>query len=139
MSLILLQPGDPGVVGLGGVEGASDSPWNKLSDEHSGEPLPFDGKHCIELVSIGHGMKQQVTTDVSNSARTSGRPVITDIACVGYLDRSSVRLNDLCLRAKPLGVGAEQPTPSRSRMRSCPVSFCPISSRSSRTGRSNTT
>jgi len=55
-------------------------------------------------------MKQQVTTDVSNAARTSGRPVITEFTCVKYLDATSVKLYELCLSAQPLGSGAAQPT-----------------------------
>ncbi len=124
MDLILMQPGDPGAVGLGdndwakggslidGDKGTGDLPWNKFNEEYSKESpaFPFDGKNCIELVSVNQGMKQQVTTDVSNSARTSGRPIITDFTCVKYVDKSSVKFNELCLRAKPLGVGTKQPT-----------------------------
>lgn len=122
MDLILMQPGDPAAVGLGdnswekggslidGLAGDSDLPWNAFSEQYDKDPLPFDGKNCIELVSVNQGMKQQVTTDVSNSARTSGRPIITDFTCVKYVDKSSVKFNELCLRAKPLGVGKDQPT-----------------------------
>lgn len=122
MDLILMQPGDPAAVGLGdndwdkggslidGAAGTSELTWNKFAEDYPGEPLPFDGKNCIELVSVNQGMKQQVTTDVSNSARTSGRPIITDFTCVKYVDKSSVKFNELCLRAKPLGIGKDQPT-----------------------------
>jgi type VI secretion system secreted protein Hcp len=66
--------------------------------------------HCIQLVSVQQGMKQQVTTDVSNAARTSGRPVVTEVSCVKQVDRLSPRLYDYCLRARPLGAGAARPT-----------------------------
>jgi type VI secretion system secreted protein Hcp len=47
---------------------------------------------------------------VSNSARTSGRPIITEFTCVKYVDKTSVKLYDMALRAQPLGVDKTQPT-----------------------------
>lgn len=72
------------------------------------ENSPFNMQNCIELVSIHQGMKQQITTDVSNAARTSGRPIITEFTCVKYLDKTSVKFYDYCLRAVPLS--NNQPT-----------------------------
>jgi len=111
MDLILLEPGNGELVfgkmpdgGIGSSDGSLiDSAWR------DGGALQDMGR-CIELVSLHQGMKQQVTTDVSNSARTSGRPVITEFTCVKYIDATSVKLVDLCLRAQPLGSGAAQPT-----------------------------
>lgn len=101
MDLILLEPGDrtifEGSDASGTVHGLDDPVVNALGN-------------CIELVSVHQGVKQQVTTDVSNSARTSGRPVITEFTCVKYVDRTSVKLYELCLRAEPLGKGKNQPT-----------------------------
>ncbi len=57
----------------------------------------------IKLISYEFFLKQQVTTDVSNRARTSGRPVLSDISCEKLLDQSSTLLTDRCLRAKTLG------------------------------------
>ena len=65
---------------------------------------------CIELISVHQGIKQQVTTDVSNSARTSGRPVISEFACSKYVDQTSVKLYDCCLRVAPLGMGMDHPS-----------------------------
>ena len=115
MDLIILQPGDPEMVpipnswttggslidNIGGPEGWRENPpldW-------TGDPLK-----TIELVSIHQGMKQQMTTDVSNSARTSGRPVITEFTCTKYVDKTSVKFYDYCLRAQPMGKGASNPT-----------------------------
>ncbi len=108
MDLILLEPGDSAAVfGNGGNDldagGLTDNVWRDSG-------ALKDIGQCMELVSLHQGMKQQVTTDVSNSARTSGRPVITDFTCVKYVDKTSVRLYEMCLRAQPLGVGAAQPT-----------------------------
>ena len=106
MDVILLEPGNGECVfGKGADSGGSliDSAWR------DGGALPDMGR-CIELVSLHQGMKQQVTTDVGNAARTSGRPVITEFTCVKYVDATSVKLYELCLLAKPLGSGADQPT-----------------------------
>ena len=103
MDLILLEPGNPelvfGKTPDGGKAGI-DAIWRDAA------ALQGMGQ-CIELVSLHQGMKQQVTTDVSNSARNSGRPMITDFTCVKYVDQTSVKLYELCLRAQPLGSGAD--------------------------------
>ncbi|OIO59466.1 MAG: Hcp1 family type VI secretion system effector [Alphaproteobacteria bacterium CG_4_10_14_0_2_um_filter_63_37] len=100
MDLILLQPGDDSIFGGSNSwqDGGSliDAEWKDDILKQVGD------RPCFELVSIHQGMKQQVTTDVSNSARTSGRPVITEFTCVKYVDKTSVGLYDYCLRAKPL-------------------------------------
>lgn len=107
MDLILLQPGDAAVFG-----GPND--WDdggSLIDKEGLDPaIAANFGQCIELVSVHQGMKQQVTTDVSNSARTSGRPVITEFTCVKYVDKTSVKLYDYCLRALTLGTGKDNPT-----------------------------
>jgi len=100
MDLILLQPGNKDVIGSTSSTHI-DNVWRD-------DILQFG--FCMELVSIHHGMKQQVTTDVSNKARTSGRPVITEFTCVKYVDQTSVKLYDYCLRAQTLGSKAENPT-----------------------------
>ncbi len=108
MDLILLRPGDQTVM-------PSANGWDtggSLIDENWRQNPPLDlGDHMhIELVSIHQGLKQQMTTDVSNSARTSGRPVITEFTCVKYVDKSSVNFYDRCLRAKPLDTDPSAPT-----------------------------
>lgn len=105
MDLILLQPGDKSVF-------PSDNTWKdggSLVDAVGVDPNVKLGQ-CIELVSVHQGMKQQVTTDVSNSARTSGRPIITEFTCTKYVDKTSVKLYDYCLRAETLGKDADNPT-----------------------------
>lgn len=106
MDLLLLVPGNGELVFGKAPDGGGasiDAIWRDAA------ALQGMGQ-CIELVSLHQGMKQQVTTDVSNSARTSGRPVITEFTCVKYVDKTSVKLYELCLRAEPLGRGAAQPT-----------------------------
>ncbi|KAB8042696.1 Hcp family type VI secretion system effector [Janthinobacterium aquaticum] len=102
MNLILLQPGNPALLdALSDVGDMDRSKWAGM--------LPDCGP-CIELISVHQGMKQQVSTDVSNSARTSGRPILSEFTLTKYIDRTSVNLYGLCLRAEPLGKGASAPT-----------------------------
>ena len=116
MDLILLRPGDQETFGKGAknnwdsggslIQYAPKDYDDELKDIGDGGPSGM----CIELVSIHQGMKQQVTTDVSNSARTSGRPIITEFTCVKYVDKTSVKFYEYCLRALPIGKGTDQPT-----------------------------
>lgn len=98
MDLILFEPGELAdtvakntnnggfSLSLGSIDGLPDQ----------------DFAGCIELVSMNQSMKQQVTTDVSNSARTSGRPVISDFTCVKYVDALSPEFYRYCLAGKTL-------------------------------------
>ena len=120
MDLILMQFGDLGPKkssdNLTGTTGSSlinsaDASWDVSSiAANSINGVEFKPDQCIELVSINQGIQQQVTTDVSNSSRTSGRPVITDFTCVKYVDITSPMMYDHCLRAKPLDSGEGTPT-----------------------------
>jgi type VI secretion system secreted protein Hcp len=106
MDLILLQPGN---VDIFGGPNNVDNGGSLIDDVWRDEVLKLG--QCLELVSVHHGMKQQLTTDVSNSARTSGRPIITEFTCVKYVDKTSVKLYDHCLRAAPLDPGTnDKPT-----------------------------
>ncbi|MES3026028.1 MAG: type VI secretion system tube protein Hcp [Pseudomonadota bacterium] len=105
MDLILLQPGNPEVFG-----GTND--WDNggsLIDSVWRDTVIGLGQ-CLELVSAHQGIKQQINTDVSNSARTSGRPVITEFTLTKYVDQTSVKFYEYCLRAEPLGRGKDHPT-----------------------------
>ena len=119
MDLILLQFGDAsfthpsselaGTATASLIDGAaSGSGWAAINDINANGA--FNPDNCIELVSINQGIQQQITTDVSNSARTSGRPVITDFTCVKYVDITSPKMYDFCLRAKPLDTVTDNPT-----------------------------
>ncbi len=99
MDLILFQPGDQSIMNSDGSQ-VDNSAW--AADGPSGL--------CIEIVSMHQGMKQQITTDVSNNARTSGRPIITEFTLVKYVDQTSVKLYEYCLGAKPLGAHADKPS-----------------------------
>jgi type VI secretion system secreted protein Hcp len=98
MDLVLLKPGLEDLAGASLINGDIVDPGDDLTG-------------CIELVSMHFGMKQQMTTDVSNSARTSGRPNLNDITAVKYLDKTSPLLYKHCLSAAPIDDGTlDNPT-----------------------------
>jgi type VI secretion system secreted protein Hcp len=101
MELILMRPGKPGIIG---ENSSIDIDNDTLRDP------ALDFRKCLELVSIQQGIKQPITTDSSQMARTSGRPVISGFTCVKYVDQTSVKLYDYCLRAETLGSGKDEPT-----------------------------
>ncbi len=103
MDLILLKPGDDTIVGENLIVGPVDGVNKPQTDK--AKPNPNDGKQAIQLLSVSYGMSQQITTDVSNTARTSGKPNIQDLTCVKYMDYSSPKLYRSCLDATPIGVG----------------------------------
>ncbi len=57
----------------------------------------------VQLLSLSQGFSMQITTDVSNTARTSGKPNIQDLACVKYMDASSTKLYQACLQGSSIG------------------------------------
>ncbi|MCC2604307.1 Hcp family type VI secretion system effector [Planctobacterium marinum] len=94
MDLVLLKPGRQELAGASMIDGELMT---------SGEDL----SGCIELVSMGYGFKQQMTTNVSNSARTSGRPDMEDLKIVKYIDKASPLLYKHMLSATPIDDGIE--------------------------------
>jgi type VI secretion system secreted protein Hcp len=94
MDLVLLKPGDQDVF-TDDLRGSLVDGALELDEED-------DLAGSIELVSCNWGMAQQMTTDVSNSARTSGRPNLNDINVVKYVDRASPMFYRFCLSARPL-------------------------------------
>lgn len=58
----------------------------------------FEGK--MELLSFSHGVAMQITGDISNSERTSGKPSHQDMTVTKYLDRASPVLNRSCCEGK---------------------------------------
>lgn len=57
----------------------------------------------IEVLSFNHGVSAQVTSDVSNQNRTSGRPMHQDFTLTKFLDKSSPLLNQKCCMGSVLG------------------------------------
>ncbi|MBL4672126.1 MAG: type VI secretion system tube protein Hcp, partial [Arenicella sp.] len=98
MDLVLLQPGNPDIISGSGEGGSLIEGTVNMVDG-------IDLAGCVELLSYHYSMKQQMTTDVSNSARTSGRPDLTDITCVKYYDKTSTSFYKHCLVGKPIDTG----------------------------------
>ncbi len=56
----------------------------------------------IELMSYSHNVAMQVTNDVSNSERTSGRPHVGEFTLTKFIDTSTPTLNEYCCSGKPI-------------------------------------
>ena len=105
MDLILLEPGNKDIFGGDNSWANGESLIDNKDDIWQGFAPPSKNLgQCFQLLSVHQGMKQQITTDVSNSARTSGRPIVTEFTCVKYVDKTSVKLYEYCLRAEPHGL-----------------------------------
>ncbi len=98
MDLVLLQPGNTDIKGASQINGKLEG-----GEKETDKDAEIKAYQCIELVSMHYSMKQQITTDVSNSARTSGRPEVTDITAIKYFDSSSTALYSSCLGGTPIG------------------------------------
>ncbi len=57
----------------------------------------------IELLSFSHSVAQQVTGDVSNENRTSGRPMHQDFTVTKFMDKATPLLNQHCCEGTNLG------------------------------------
>src|ERR1044071_4989383 len=65
-----------------------------------GESNMTDYKDKMELLSFSHGVAMQITGDISNSERTSGKPNHQDMTVTKYLDAASPVLNQSCCEGK---------------------------------------
>jgi type VI secretion system secreted protein Hcp len=101
MNFFLLQPGDPDLFDGDPTDGLEGMPEKDAT---------FDPGLCVPLISVTQGLKQSVTTDVGNAARTAGRPIVGDFTLVRFVDALSVRLYQYCLEVRSLGAGPERPT-----------------------------
>jgi len=54
----------------------------------------------IEVMSYSHNVAMQVTNDVSNSERTSGKPHVGEMSLTKFLDQSTPTLNEYCCAGK---------------------------------------
>ena len=81
-----------------------------LGDDIKGDSLLEGYTDKIELMSYSHNVAMQVTNDVSNSERTSGKPHIGEFTVTKFIDSSTPSLNEYCCAGKPIpgGKGAVQ-------------------------------
>jgi type VI secretion system secreted protein Hcp len=56
----------------------------------------------IELMSYSHNVAMQVTNDVSNSERTSGKPHVGEFTVTKFVDVSTPTLNEYCCGGKAI-------------------------------------
>jgi type VI secretion system secreted protein Hcp len=56
----------------------------------------------IELMSFSHNVAMQVTNDVSNSERTSGKPHVGEFTVTKFVDVSTPTLNEYCCGGKAI-------------------------------------
>src|SRR5438270_7973429 len=69
-----------------------------MGGDVKGESNLTDFKDKMELLSFSHGVAMQITGDISNSERTSGKPNHQDFTITKYLDQSSPKLNESCCK-----------------------------------------
>ncbi|PYS81578.1 MAG: type VI secretion system tube protein Hcp [Acidobacteria bacterium] len=62
----------------------------------TGESSLTDYAGKLELLSFSHGVAMQITGDLSNTERTSGKPNHQDMTVTKYLDAASPVLNQSC-------------------------------------------
>lgn len=71
-----------------------------MGSEVQGESSVKGYEKKIELLSFSHGVAMQITGDVSNTQRTSGKPNHQDMTVTKYLDAASPVLNQACCEGK---------------------------------------
>jgi type VI secretion system secreted protein Hcp len=73
-----------------------------LGDTIKGDSMLEGYVDKIETLSYSHNVAMQVTNDVSNKERTSGRPHIGEFTLTKYIDSSTATLNDYCCAGKDI-------------------------------------
>ncbi|MGY4494283.1 Hcp family type VI secretion system effector [Pseudomonas sp. TE3610] len=73
-----------------------------LGGDIKGDCLLEGYKDKIEIMSYSHNVAMQVTNDVSNSERTSGKPHIGEFTLTKFVDSATPSLNEFTCAGKPL-------------------------------------
>mgnify|MGYP002757984369 CR=1 FL=1 len=73
-----------------------------LGDDIKGDSLIEGYKDKIEIMSYSHNVAMQVTNDVSNTERTSGKPFVSEFTLTKFIDTSTPNLNLYCVSGKPI-------------------------------------
>ena len=71
-----------------------------LGKDVTGESSLTDFAGKMELLSFSHGVAMQITGDLSNTERTSGKPNHQDMTVTKYLDAASPVLAQSCCQGK---------------------------------------
>ena len=75
----------------------------KPGDDIKGESQIKGHEDWIELFSYSHGISMQVTSDQSNTMRTSGKPTHQEFTVTKYLDGATPKLNEYCNKGDSIG------------------------------------
>lgn len=73
-----------------------------LGDDIKGDSLLAGYENKIEIMSYSHNVAMQVTNDVSNSERTSGKPHVGEFTLTKFVDTSTPTLNEYCCAGKAI-------------------------------------
>jgi type VI secretion system secreted protein Hcp len=73
-----------------------------LGNDIKGQCLLEGYADKIELISFGHSVAMQVTNDVSNSERTSGKPSVGEFNVAKFVDVATPTLNEYCCKGKSI-------------------------------------
>ncbi|NHN76985.1 type VI secretion system tube protein Hcp [Azotobacter chroococcum] len=73
-----------------------------LGDDIKGDSQIEGYTDKIELMSYSHNVAMQVTNDVSNTERTSGKPHIGEFTVTKFVDTSTPSLNEYCCAGKAI-------------------------------------
>lgn len=73
-----------------------------LGDTIKGDSLLEGFTDKIEIMSFSHNVAMQVTNDVSNKERTSGRPHIGEFCVTKFVDGATPSLNSYCCAGKEI-------------------------------------
>jgi type VI secretion system secreted protein Hcp len=74
-----------------------------MGKDVTGESSLTDFVGKMELLSFSHGVAMQITGDLSNTERTSGKPNHQDMTVTKYLDAASPVLSQSCCQGKGFG------------------------------------
>lgn len=72
----------------------------KMDPEIAGTSTLDKYARQIELLSFSHGVAMQITGDISNRERTSGRPNHQDFTVTKYMDEATPKLNEACCKGE---------------------------------------
>jgi type VI secretion system secreted protein Hcp len=70
----------------------------KTTPDIPGTSTLKDFTNQIELLSFSHGVAMQITGDISNQERTSGKPNHQDFTITKYLDQATPKFNEACCK-----------------------------------------
>ncbi|WP_265669435.1 Hcp family type VI secretion system effector [Klebsiella grimontii] len=71
-------------------------------DDIEGESQAKGFEKQLEIMSYSHNVAMQITNDVSNTERTSGRAHVGEMSLTKFVDLATPKLNEYCCSGKPI-------------------------------------